>query len=454
MRNNDLCFATGNGLRAGKLVMPPAAVSVMLPVTLPKVCARLGGMSIGNFVLARAIVSAMSVQMRSQRLTAWAWGIVALVLVLLLVLVWGLNMRRGLNHDEHQFVASGALIAREGLLPYRDFPYFHVPTLSFLYALLFQATDYLLLTARSFSILCSWLTLVLIFAAALAWLPPLPAWWRVGIGAATAVLLMTTPSFLHASGRAWNHDFPILLTLLAAVGQVGWLKRTHGPMGPLWRLLWWPLAAGVLVGLAASARLTFAVAGAAFVLSVFLVLPWRTRQAWFAVGLFCAGGILGALPALYMLGVAPAQFIFGNLGYAQLNTAYYQQAAGGEPGAAMTLGGKLGQHGRVYRHAAGQPAAGAARRLRSLAGAPPTAARGRAALPAAPGPLFPRRRLCAHAHAAAVHLPALSAAGVDLPRRPGVRCQAPAGSRAGSGRRAHLGDPGRAPLRRRPAGRL
>ncbi len=281
--------------------------------------------------------------MRSQRLGAWAWGTVALVLALLLVLVWGLNMRRGLNHDEHQFVASGALIARAGLLPYRDFPYFHVPTLSFIYALLFRATDYLLLAARSFSILCSWLTLVLIVAAALAWLRHLPAWWRVGIGAATAVLLMTTPSFLHASGRAWNHDFPILLTLLAAVGQVGWLKRAHGPSGPLWRLLWWPLAAGVLVGLAAGARLTFAVAGAAFVLSVFLVLPWRTRQAWFAVALFCAGGILGALPALYMLGVAPAQFIFGNVRYAQLNTAYYQQAveAAGASAAAMTLGGKL-----------------------------------------------------------------------------------------------------------------
>ena len=277
--------------------------------------------------------------MRSQRLSAWAWGAVAFVLALLLVLVWGLNMRRGLNHDEHQFVASGALIAREGLLPYRDFPYFHVPSLSFLYALLFRATDYLLLAARSVSILCSWLTLVLIFGAALAWLRQLPPWWRVAIGGATVVLLMTTPSFLHASGRAWNHDFPILLTLLAAVGQVGWLKRAGGSAGASRRLLWWPLVAGVLVGLAASARLTFVVAGAAFVLPVFLVLPWRTREAWFAAGMFCAGGILGALPALYMLGVAPAQFVFGNLSYARLNTAYYQQAAGA--GAAMTLGGKL-----------------------------------------------------------------------------------------------------------------
>ncbi|MFN8469310.1 MAG: hypothetical protein U0X20_27385, partial [Caldilineaceae bacterium] len=66
-------------------------------------------------------------------------------------------------------------------------------------------------------------------------------------------------------------------------------------------------------------------------------------QAWFAIAMFCLGGVLGALPALYMLGVAPAQFIFGNLSYAQLNTAYYQQAAAaaGASGAAMTLGGKL-----------------------------------------------------------------------------------------------------------------
>ena len=285
----------------------------------------------------------MSIQLRSQRLSAWAWGVVALVLALLFVLVWGLNMRRGLNHDEHQFVASGALIAREGLLPYRDFPYFHVPALSFLYALLFRATDYLLLAARSFSILCSWLTLVLIFGAALAWLRHQPAWWRVAIGAATVVLLMTTPSFLHASGRAWNHDFPILLTLLAAVGQVSWLKQVQRTADSPRRLLWWPLVAGMLIGLAASARLTFAVPGAAFILSAFLVLPWRTRQAWLAGGLFCAGGILGALPALYMLGVAPAQFVFGNLRYAQLNTAYYQQAVegAGASGAAMTLGGKL-----------------------------------------------------------------------------------------------------------------
>ena len=62
-------------------------------------------------------------------------------------LVLGLGMTKGLSHDEHQHVAAGALVAREGLMPYRDFPHFHTPYLPFIYALLFRATDHLLLAA-------------------------------------------------------------------------------------------------------------------------------------------------------------------------------------------------------------------------------------------------------------------------------------------------------------------
>ena len=36
----------------------------------------------------------------------------AALIALLVLLLWGLNMRRGLNHDEHQFVASGALTGK------------------------------------------------------------------------------------------------------------------------------------------------------------------------------------------------------------------------------------------------------------------------------------------------------------------------------------------------------
>ncbi|RIK26721.1 MAG: hypothetical protein DCC55_39800 [Chloroflexi bacterium] len=95
-----------------------------------------------------------------------SWGPVLIgssLLVLLLLLNFSRIMERGLDHDEHQFVTSGVLLARDGLLPYKDYAYFHVPLLVFVYALLFQETSYYLLAARSFSALCSGLLLVSLF---------------------------------------------------------------------------------------------------------------------------------------------------------------------------------------------------------------------------------------------------------------------------------------------------
>ena len=125
----------------------------------------------------------------------WLRGATVIWFAGIFLLLFGLAMRRHFNHDEHQFVASAALIAREGLLPYRDFPYFHVPTLSFLYALIFQFTDYLLLGARWFSVASSWLMLLLLMATALAWLRKLSIATRVGIGVLLTLLLVARPAF-------------------------------------------------------------------------------------------------------------------------------------------------------------------------------------------------------------------------------------------------------------------
>ena len=75
------------------------------------------------------------------------WAMVVTLLVLR-------SMNLGFpDHDEHQFVASATLLARHGLLPYRDYPYFHVPYLVFVDAGLFRITPYLLLAAQFFSAL-------------------------------------------------------------------------------------------------------------------------------------------------------------------------------------------------------------------------------------------------------------------------------------------------------------
>jgi hypothetical protein len=53
------------------------------------------------------------------------------------------NMMKGLNHDEHMYVAAGVMIGQDGLMPYRDFTYFQMPNLALVYAGLFYTRHYL-----------------------------------------------------------------------------------------------------------------------------------------------------------------------------------------------------------------------------------------------------------------------------------------------------------------------
>ncbi len=259
----------------------------------------------------------------------------ALFLLVVLLLLVGLNMRRGLNHDENQFVASGQLIATMGALPYLDFPYFHVPGLSLIYAAIFRFSPQLLLSARLFSVLCAWLMIGLIFGIALVELRSQAIWVRLSAAMGLTLLLIASPIFIYTSGRAWNHDLPMLL----AVGALWLFCRSPRP--------WALLCCGLLLGLATATRLSFAFAALAFALAV-LIQPrhtWQQRlRAFWPLGL---GGLLGATPALIFLFWAPQAFLFGNLTYIGLNTEYYRTLA--EPPASMTLLGKLDFMGELLR---------------------------------------------------------------------------------------------------------
>ena len=74
-------------------------------------------------------LAAASKFMRRQLFSVVFFGGVSLLLL-------AQSLLKPLDHDEHQFVASGWLVARAGLLPYHDFPYFHLPYLSLLELLL------------------------------------------------------------------------------------------------------------------------------------------------------------------------------------------------------------------------------------------------------------------------------------------------------------------------------
>src|SRR4051812_20339106 len=93
-------------------------------------------------------------------------GILALAGAAIGTLLFLFAMGRGLNHDEHQFITPGVLMSREGLLPYRDFPIFHLPNLAFAYAGLDRLTHQPVLSAKLLSIVASTGVAIILLALA------------------------------------------------------------------------------------------------------------------------------------------------------------------------------------------------------------------------------------------------------------------------------------------------
>ncbi len=278
----------------------------------------------------------MSIKARS-----WHKPIVCSLILLffsaLFLLLLSANVQKNLDHDEHQFVAGGVLLSGEFKLPYVDYAYFHMPNMTFLYAGLFSVTDHLLLSARIFSTICAWLTLVLVSYLAFGMFRRLRLPLRLLVAAGSVALLVTNPLFIYTSGKSWNHDLSVLLALLAFVCHVKGARGEHGRR--------WAFLSGLFVGLATGTRLSFAPVILPF-LGAFLLYPDRTRhQKWFVLPLlFGLGVLLGLLPSLILFIMAPRQFLFGNLEYARYNTLYRQEVgfvAGDVSSVAMTFGGKL-----------------------------------------------------------------------------------------------------------------
>jgi hypothetical protein len=237
-------------------------------------------------------------------------------------------MVRGLGHDEHQFVASGRLLADEGLLPYRDYPYFHTPYLTFIYAAIYRFTSFNLMPARLFSVLSALGGLGLVYSLTVGRLRGQSSVLRLGIPSVSVLMLVFNPIFRYTSGQAWNHDLPILLTLLAFLA---WLRSNTDPR--------WLFLSGALVGFAVGVRLSFLVIAPPFLLISFFASPSGSnrkrlgRPGWFTIGL-----VLSLLPLLAVALTAPRAFLFGNLEYIRLNTLFRLEMGFDER---MDLAGKL-----------------------------------------------------------------------------------------------------------------
>jgi hypothetical protein len=260
--------------------------------------------------------------------------VLALAVFGLFVVVFSLSfsraIRAGSNHDEHQFIASAELIADEGLLPYRDYPYFHLPNLALVYGLLYSFTEYKLLAARLISAICVTAAAGLLYLFSLVSFkklsPPAGHW----VGAGSVLLFVASPLIAFTGSFAWNHNLAMLLALLA------FLLHWQGPRRERPGL--WIFFSGLCLGLAIGTRLSYASALVPFAAVLYLYPGHRSPVGIFkCLGIFGAGLLISLIPVLLLFVAAPQQFIFGNFTYASLNTFYREEAGFFGPPNPMTF---------------------------------------------------------------------------------------------------------------------
>lgn len=224
------------------------------------------------------------------------------------------TLNRPFDHDEHQFIMPSYHLL-DGVLPYRDYLYFHLPLQVFAYTPLVAAFDDGLLATRLFNA-----------AAAIGLLTLLLLWGRREIGASAgltiaAALVLVLGSATVTSytvSRAWNHTGGVLAALGAFVLVLRAAERDTA-----WR---WVLA-GLLLGVAIGWRLTLLPLLAPFGLGVLFLgdASRRTprmllkRVTWFGVG-----AITPLLPVIALALTSPERFYVGNFVYPSFSNAFHR----------------------------------------------------------------------------------------------------------------------------------
>ena len=197
-----------------------------------------------------------------------------------------------INRDEGQYVAATEMM-RHGL-PFRDFPYLQTPLQPLLLTpLAWLPAGWLLVASRLFNTLCGWASLLIVARAT----------GKVSIPkivALTVVAMASAQAFQFASAVARNDALPMLLLSSGTMVLLDAIDR-HGrrPSGYL--------IAGLLFGLATSAKISFAIPAAGAGLALLIVERGRN---WRAVASLLIGGLAGLLPTLALAAVDPQRFMF------------------------------------------------------------------------------------------------------------------------------------------------
>ena len=238
----------------------------------------------------------------SARRRAWRTPSPWLALAVAAVVLAALAIALPVDHDEGQYVAAAALARR--LVPYADFAYLQTPL-------------QLYLAAPLASVARGWAFVALRLANAAMGLGELALVYavqrRLGVGRgralAAAGLLLAAYPFEFSSAVARNDALPALLESAAMLAGIEALRMRRAA----WAL--WTLA-GLLLGLAASAKLSYVFPPSAT--GLFLLWSvWRGRIGLPSLIGFGLGGLTGLLPCLLAWLRAPEGFLWGAVTFAE-----------------------------------------------------------------------------------------------------------------------------------------
>ncbi|MFP5432047.1 MAG: phospholipid carrier-dependent glycosyltransferase, partial [Alphaproteobacteria bacterium] len=184
------------------------------------------------------------------------------LLLLIAALMLTVAAFRPIDHDEGQYVGAVAMM-RFGL-PYRDFAYLQTPLQPLLFApLAWIAEGWLFPTLRAIN------ALLALGASVCLWIAARRAGASDRAAAIAAVALLSSHMLLFAGSVARNDALPVLLMTAGLAAMIGLLQND--------RARWMALLAGLLLGAAASAKISYGLPAAAA--GLFALWHWRTLGA-------------------------------------------------------------------------------------------------------------------------------------------------------------------------------
>jgi hypothetical protein len=248
--------------------------------------------------------------MLSKSKSIFGGAVFVVVLGCLLMFLLSNAVSGWISHDEEQFLAPGILTWEKGLLPYRDYPLFHVPLLVLLNGALGSLSEYKVLWPRIFAGLCVWLTVCLLAWRAMAAFRHASSWGRCLAALIAGLLLFFAPVTNEATSQAWNHAPPTLFAMVAfCLFMVALSSNTKGIL---------IFFCGMCIGLASGMRLSFLPLLAPFgCFLYFLASDWSQRVK--LASLFALGAVVPLIPVICLFAQAPDAFIFGNFQYPKLS---------------------------------------------------------------------------------------------------------------------------------------